>query len=299
MTDYDNLPIDRLRWLQKHADVAEVRNGARRALEARLLEHAPDKPNAYQVSVSASEFGTPRPEIRVSVPSARGRRELYAVLHDVAGGLERALASTREAWNVELRRIDEREGAVYLELMDGHQAEIDRALAVLRRALPDGDADQNPFLKPIKPGPGRKRYQRPAPAPVVDPAQAADVAELMGAERQLPLTAAGDEMPPEAVEHERLGERLTAALSPPFDPTNQLTASEIAAEYEAVREARRSYRRVAGRKADRFETRTLKRDDLPTCARAVLDGHERSAEYWGWLRNEYQAAQTARLNGGK
>lgn len=292
MTDYDNLPIDRLRWIAEHANQPS-RSAARKALEARLLTAKPDAPATYQVLVSASEFGTPRPEIRVLVPGARNHRDLLGVLHDVAAGVERKLALTREAWEVGIRRVEEREGAVYLDLMDGHQAEVDRAVAVL-----------NALVCPGAPVPARPRPRRERPpaarthgeaAYAVDAAisaadakarefDAAEAAARDYAAVARDYAAAGGEPQPEAPPSaqtelaELIADATPAAAAEPEDAA-------------AARAARREYRKAAGKAADRFQERRLKRDraELPACAIAALDGGYRTAEYWTWLLNQYLA----------
>lgn len=300
MTTYDDMPLDRLRWLQTHGS-GEARTGARKALEARLLTAKPDEPATYRTCVTASDFGTPRPEIQVKAPAARNRRELYVVLHEVAARVERALAGTREAWHVELRRIDEREGAVYLELMDGTQREVDRAMAALQAVtLAVGEASARPvrrrslqqkaaFEANVEAAMGLQQQQA---ARVAAAGEGDDVASFIDLQdRQLPLAAANDDeaMPPAAVAHERLGERLTG-LTQPFDGEPGPEDAKAAAMA-----AGRDFRKTVGNraKAIRFEQRTLKRDraELPTCAQAVLDGADRDAEYWAWMRTQFVAAQ--------
>lgn len=286
MTNYDDMPLDRLRWLQQHGS-GEARTGARKALEARLLTAKPDELPTYRTCVTASEFGTPRPEIQVDVPAARNRRELFVVLHELAARVERGLAGTREAWHVELRRIDERKGAVYLELMDGTQREVDRGMAALQAVtLAVGEATARPA----------RRLRKAAFEAQVEAAmglqQEQDARVQAAADRQLPLTAADEEMPPAAVAHERLGERLTAELSGPFEgagPEGQGPELDV----DQAKKARREYRRLAGRKADRFQAAQLKRDraTLPAYVLAAIDGGYRGAEYWSWMRSEYLAAQ--------
>jgi hypothetical protein len=56
------------------------------------------------------------------------------------------------------------------------------------------------------------------------------------------------------------------------------------------RRRRAQFRELAGRDATTFEARLLAGDRaaMPACAQAVVDGGERSAEFWVWLSEQFR-----------
>jgi hypothetical protein len=84
------------------------------------------------VSLGTSRFGLPEPQILVRVPRSAPRRQLSVALHRLAADIE-AATPDRERWLVNISiGDDDRDGRVYLELMDANDAEAERGLAVLR-----------------------------------------------------------------------------------------------------------------------------------------------------------------------
>jgi len=274
------LPLDRVRQLAADGPDAKTRADAKRELEDRLgaAEAAPTP--TLTARVSASEFGTPRPEIVVTMPRGTTVRELRAQLHEVAAELERQLAPTREAWEVQVRRVDEYVGAVHLELMDGTAREVDRAKVVLSAVI--GSAVSPDVLPP---GPPRRqrdlRAERERRKARAAAEAAGGTAEPTGAEPQATLLATSSPAPVAA------NDAGPASAPPAAEPAPN------AATVGTWKEERKRFRALAGVAASAFETRLLGygREHLPAHAIAVLDGGERTAEYWAWLRAEYESTQ--------
>lgn len=261
----EELPLDRLRQLAADGPDAKTRADAKREIESRLVSGETAATYTLAARVSASEFGTPRPEIVVTMARGTPVRLLRAQLHEVAAEMERALAPTREAWEVEVRRVDDYVGAAYLELMDGTAREVDRAKMLLSAVL----GQVSPDVLPPGP-PGGPRRQRDLKAE---------------RERRKARAAATATTAPEAT--------LFETSSPA--PTAANDAAPVAATSDPdpgdAREARRAYRRLVGIGAADFEKRLLAydRSALPEHAVAVLDGGYRTAEYWDWLRAEFES----------
>ena len=66
-------------------------------------------------------------------------------------------------------------------------------------------------------------------------------------------------------------------------------------ESRSRRRKRQHYRETVGDTADTFEREQLADDPamLPACARSVLGGGQKSAEYWQWLLERWEAVQQA------
>lgn len=282
----DTLPLDRLRELAAAGPNGQTRAEAKRELEARLA--ATEAPAAPQLTarVSASEFGTPRPEIVVTMPRGTSYRELRAQMLEVAAELERQLAPTREAWEVQVRQVDEYVGAVHLELMDGTAREVDRAKMVLSAVL--GSAVSPDVLPPGPPRRQRdlkaereRRKARAAAEAVEAPPTAADEPQAALFTTTSPAPVAANDAEPAAAPGAPVSEAPPAAAMPEAATTG------------TWKEERKRFRALAGVAASAFETRLLGygREHLPAHAVVVLDGGERTAEYWAWLRAEFESTQ--------
>lgn len=164
----EELPLDRVRQLAADGPDAKTRADAKRELEARLAAAEASPAPELTVRVSASDFGTPRPEVVVTMPAGTPYRALRAQLHEVAAEVERTLAPTREGWVVELRRVDDYVGAVHLELMHGTAAEVDRAKVVLAAVLgsvpPDGTPPRQPRKRDLRAERERRKAREAAGA---------------------------------------------------------------------------------------------------------------------------------------
>jgi len=267
----EELPLDRLRQLAADGPDAKVRADAKREIESRLVSGEAAPTHTLAVRVSASEFGTPRPELVVTMARGTPVRLLRAQLHEVAAEVERALAPTREAWEVQVRRVDEYVGAAYLELMDGTAREVDRAKMLLSAVL----GQISPDVLPPGPPSGTRRQR-----------------DLKAERERRKARAAAATAAPEATLFETASPAPTAAndAAPVAAPVAAPAAAPEPDPGDA-RDARRAYRKLAGIGAADFEKRLLAHDrtQLPEHAVAVLDGGYRTAEYWDWLRAEYES----------
>lgn len=101
---------------------------------AASLASAALAPFAFQASckarLGASRCGTPQPTLEVRLPRGAHFRQLHTVLHLLAAAVEQATPA-RERWLVQLEGHDTL-GYVYLELIDGSDAEARRGLALLQ-----------------------------------------------------------------------------------------------------------------------------------------------------------------------
>ena len=85
-----------------------------------------------QFALRHSEYGTPQPSLRVSVPRGTGHhRSLSIVLHLLAAAIE-AASRGKIDWAVCIQERHEEIGRVYLELATGSQLEVEAGSALLR-----------------------------------------------------------------------------------------------------------------------------------------------------------------------
>jgi hypothetical protein len=84
------------------------------------------------ICLGASRYGTPRPQVEVRAPKGTSHRRLRAALFALAAELELATPAG-ERWIVQVDPFADDVGWVYLELMDGDDAEAARAMQLLRR----------------------------------------------------------------------------------------------------------------------------------------------------------------------
>lgn len=263
----ETMPLDRLHHLASTAPDAATRTRAKRVLAARQRPTEAERPPAsYHVQLGRSHFGTLQPEVVVSRPRAH-YREVLALLHELAARVERALATTREGWEVTITAdYAGSAGQLMIALMDGWPTEAERAMAVLRAAVPTDAGPRPP--EPRRPRPRRERGEQTA----------APAAELSVE------GAAGPVM-------------LLESKSPPPPAAN-----DAATSVTDPRDARREYRRLARRDADRFARQLLRARDratLPECARSVADGAQPTAEYWSWLVAEWRVAYPEATTDGR
>lgn len=264
--DLTLLTLERLHHLADGGPEPAVRAAARREIAVRDARRtAPAVPAAAarrEVALGRSRLGdVPQPEVRFD-GAGPDYRLVRAEMLELAARLERALADTRELWAVEIRRTGPSGGAVYLELHDGSEAEVQRALAFLA-----GDRIV-PGARVAVPGPVRRRAQ-PAvhgPAPVPEPGE-----------------------PGEA------GPAIHPAAAP--DP-DRIDPSHVTLP-RAVRKARGRWRDLVGPDhATAHEQRLIAAfgPDLPPCVTAVLQGGRRHATvaYYQWLTVVHEADQAAR-----
>jgi len=141
--DLGALPLDALRRLAERGPDAACRSAARRAIDVRTSADA-ELAVSYRVAVGKSEYGTPRPEVWVTVAGAR-EREVRAAALELAADIERALVPTREAWAVSV--AGSANGvAVQVDLWDGSAAEVRRAVALLEQVT--GASMRRPGRRP-------------------------------------------------------------------------------------------------------------------------------------------------------
>lgn len=134
--DLARLPLDRLHALADHGPDAATRAAAQRTIAARTARAAP-LAATRKVMLSASQHGTPLPEVRVTTDGASHARAVRAALHELAAQVERALSATTELWHVATVTVDDHCGFVCLELWEGTAAEAARAMALLHAVAPD------------------------------------------------------------------------------------------------------------------------------------------------------------------
>lgn len=86
------------------------------------------------VELATSEYGTPRPTIRMRAPERSPHRRLAAALHLVVA-LAELEALPHERWGAYAELGADDSGRVYLELFDGSDAEASRGMEVLRAVI--------------------------------------------------------------------------------------------------------------------------------------------------------------------
>lgn len=83
------------------------------------------------VTLSHSEFGTPRPQIELRFPPGTSQRQTSAAAHTLAAKVELA-TPTKEGWVVVLRAGEDC-AWVWLEVIDGFEREVQSGMEVLRQ----------------------------------------------------------------------------------------------------------------------------------------------------------------------
>jgi hypothetical protein len=86
------------------------------------------------VSMGESQYGTPQPEVEVRFLRGTHYRKSSAALHALAAAIELATPTT-EGWVVIVDPHADEVGHVYLEFVNGDDAEARRGLALLKRAI--------------------------------------------------------------------------------------------------------------------------------------------------------------------
>ncbi|HEY1697929.1 MAG TPA: hypothetical protein VGG39_37475 [Polyangiaceae bacterium] len=86
------------------------------------------------VVLAKSQYGTPEPCIEVRFPTEVGYRARSAALHALAAEVE-ARTERSDTWCVQLEDGNYESGRVWLELVDGTDAEAGRGMALLRRVI--------------------------------------------------------------------------------------------------------------------------------------------------------------------
>jgi hypothetical protein len=258
----ETLSLDALRRLAETGPDAGTRARARREVEARTAAAGPGTMRCW-VHVGRSGFGTPEPRLMVELDGgASGRRWVQAALYELAAELERAIAATPEGWAVGTHYMAEGHGFVFLELMDGSQAEVRRAVSVLEP------------LAGAAPTTGHGARRRP------------------GRTRQVVAVVASDASATEA----DTGTAVEVDADKPDVGVPAAPDSADESEGRARRRKRQRYREVAGHAADVFEREQLADDPamLPACARAAVAGGPKSTEYWQWLIERWEAVQAGK-----
>ncbi len=82
------------------------------------------------VTLETSEYGCPQPTARLALPRIAHYRLCRAALHRLAAEIELATPSV-EGWIVQVSHDGDVTGRVYLELLNGDEAEAARGMAVL------------------------------------------------------------------------------------------------------------------------------------------------------------------------
>jgi hypothetical protein len=83
---------------------------------------------------AASPFGSREPRVEVRMRKDATHRELQAVLHLIAAEIAMTTPAT-EKWSIRIEQVADDRGRVCIALLDGTQAEADRAMEVLRRVV--------------------------------------------------------------------------------------------------------------------------------------------------------------------
>ncbi len=89
---------------------------------------------SIRVKVSESDHGGLTPEIDVSIPSTWPKRRLKAMLYSLAMDAE-VLTPLAETWVTEIEVGADGRGRVYLELVQGDQAEVERGRTLLLQVV--------------------------------------------------------------------------------------------------------------------------------------------------------------------
>jgi hypothetical protein len=84
-----------------------------------------------EASIIKSQYGNPQPQIQITLNDGVPSRSLAAEVYRLASDVERA--SQPFQWVVV---PDTHNGIVYLELMDGTEAEANQGLGILRSLCP-------------------------------------------------------------------------------------------------------------------------------------------------------------------
>ena len=184
-TDYQRVPLERLRALATAGGDARTRAAAQREIDARAAAADGGAP-ALQAAVRVrnAEHGTPQPELIVTMPREAGARRLCALLHRIAAEVETALAATSEVWPVSLTQLDACTGTVYVELLYGTAPEVERATALLSSVLGRSTAGQPPGRKRDLKAERERRKAKlvEAVVPVAPAAPAAEGGTVLAAE---------------------------------------------------------------------------------------------------------------------
>jgi hypothetical protein len=100
-----------------------------------------EKPQATMtISQRENQYGTPEPQIEIRLAMGAHHRLVSATLHKLAANVEQA-TPVRENWIVQIERLHDGRGRVYLELADGTPTEAERGMAMLTRLARTSPAD--------------------------------------------------------------------------------------------------------------------------------------------------------------
>ena len=81
-----------------------------------------------------NQYGTREPQIEIRLAKGAHHRLVSATLHKLAADVEIA-TPVRENWIVQIERLLDGRGRVYLELADGAPAEAERGMAILKKLV--------------------------------------------------------------------------------------------------------------------------------------------------------------------
>jgi len=90
---------------------------------------------SMEVTLLASRFGNPEPQLEIRMPPGFNYRAVRAELHKLAATLELATPAG-ERWIVHTESFHDARGRLYLELFEGTPDEAARAMVILRKVLP-------------------------------------------------------------------------------------------------------------------------------------------------------------------
>lgn len=85
----------------------------------------------FTAEIGESRYGTLQPRVLVSATRGTSPRRISPVLHLIAAAVETATAGS-ERWAVQVSMQSDELGWVWLDLMEGDDAEAERGLALLR-----------------------------------------------------------------------------------------------------------------------------------------------------------------------
>ena len=86
------------------------------------------------ISQRENQYGIPEPQIEIRLVKCAHHRLVSATLHKLAADVEIA-TPVRENWIVQIERLHDGRGRVYLELADGTPAEAERGMAMLKKMV--------------------------------------------------------------------------------------------------------------------------------------------------------------------
>ena len=89
---------------------------------------------AMTISQRESQHGTPEPQIEIRLTKGAHYRLVSAALHKLAADVEMA-TPVRERWIVQIEKLHDGLGRVYLELADGTAYESERGMEMLKKLV--------------------------------------------------------------------------------------------------------------------------------------------------------------------